>query len=73
MSRRVFPLRVVAAADVAAGLAHPQVHPAHPERQALLAALAETGRLRVEGDGTKVGELLGLLDDPDPNFPIVTP
>jgi len=38
-----------------------------------LAALAETGRLRVEGDGTKVGELLGLLDDPDPNFPIVTP
>ena len=39
MSRRVFPLRVVAAADVAAGLAHPQMHPAHPERQALLAAV----------------------------------
>jgi alkyl sulfatase BDS1-like metallo-beta-lactamase superfamily hydrolase len=52
------------------------------ERQALnemlsgtadLAALAETGRLRVEGDGAKLGELLGLLDEPDPNFPIVTP
>jgi len=52
------------------------------ERQALnemlagsadLAALAESGRLRIEGDGTKLGELLGLLDDPDPNFPIVTP
>ena len=38
-----------------------------------LAALAETGRLRVEGDGAKLGELLGLLDEPDPNFPIVTP
>ncbi len=38
-----------------------------------LAALAETGRLRVEGDGTKLGELLGLLEEPDPSFPIVTP
>jgi len=38
-----------------------------------LAALAESGRLRVEGDGEKLGELLGLLDDPDPGFPIVTP
>jgi alkyl sulfatase BDS1-like metallo-beta-lactamase superfamily hydrolase len=38
-----------------------------------LAALAESGRLRVEGDGAKLGELLGLLDEPDPNFPIVTP
>jgi len=52
------------------------------ERQALtemlagtadLAALAESGRLRVEGDGARLGELLGLLEDPDPNFPIVTP
>ena len=52
------------------------------ERQALnemlsqtadLAALAESGRLRVEGDGAKVGELLGLLDEPDPGFAIVTP
>lgn len=52
------------------------------ERQALdemlagiadLAALAETGRLQVDGDGAKLGELLGLLEDPDPSFPIVTP
>jgi alkyl sulfatase BDS1-like metallo-beta-lactamase superfamily hydrolase len=52
------------------------------ERQALnemladtadLTALAETGRLQLEGDGTKLGELLDLLEEPDPNFPIVTP
>jgi alkyl sulfatase BDS1-like metallo-beta-lactamase superfamily hydrolase len=52
------------------------------ERQALtemlsgtadLPALAESGRLRVEGDSAKLGELLGLLEEPDPNFPIVTP
>jgi alkyl sulfatase BDS1-like metallo-beta-lactamase superfamily hydrolase len=35
--------------------------------------LAESGRLRVEGEGEKIGELLGLLDEPDPGFPIVTP
>ncbi len=35
--------------------------------------LAQSGRLRVEGDGTKLGELLGLLDEPDPGFAIVTP
>jgi len=38
-----------------------------------LAGLAESDRLRVEGDGTKLGELLGLLDEPDPGFAIVTP
>jgi len=38
-----------------------------------VATLAESGRLRVEGDGAKLGELLGLLDDPDPGFAIVTP
>jgi len=38
-----------------------------------IAALAEAGRLRVEGGGAKIGELLGLLDEPDPAFPIVTP
>ncbi len=52
------------------------------ERQALnellsktadLAELAESGRLQVEGDGIKLGELLGLLDEPDPGFAIVTP
>ena len=35
--------------------------------------LAKSGRLRVEGDGAKIGELLGLLDEPDPGFAIVTP
>jgi alkyl sulfatase BDS1-like metallo-beta-lactamase superfamily hydrolase len=35
--------------------------------------LAESGRLRIEGDGVKLGELLGLLDEPDPGFAIVTP
>ena len=35
--------------------------------------LAESGRLRVKGDGVKLGELLGLLDEPDPGFAIVTP
>ncbi|HEU4392696.1 MAG TPA: alkyl sulfatase dimerization domain-containing protein [Solirubrobacterales bacterium] len=52
------------------------------ERQALnemlgktadLAELAQSGRLRIEGDGAKLGELLGLLDEPDPGFAIVTP
>jgi len=38
-----------------------------------LAELAASGRLRVEGDGAKLGELLGLLDEPDPGFAIVTP
>jgi alkyl sulfatase BDS1-like metallo-beta-lactamase superfamily hydrolase len=38
-----------------------------------LAELAASGRLRVEGDGMKLGELLGLLDEPDPGFAIVTP
>jgi len=35
--------------------------------------LTESGRLRIEGDGEKIGELLGLLEEPDPRFPIVTP
>ncbi len=35
--------------------------------------LAESGRLSLEGDGANLGELLGLLDEPDPGFPIVTP
>ena len=38
-----------------------------------IAALGASGRLRVEGDGEKLGELLGLLDEPDPRFPLVTP
>ncbi len=35
--------------------------------------LLGAGRLRVEGDAAKLGELLGLLDEPDPSFAIVTP
>ena len=35
--------------------------------------LIESDRLRFEGEGEKIGELLGLLDEPDPGFPIVTP
>jgi alkyl sulfatase BDS1-like metallo-beta-lactamase superfamily hydrolase len=35
--------------------------------------LLGAGRLRVEGDAGKLGELLGLLDAPDPAFAIVTP
>jgi alkyl sulfatase BDS1-like metallo-beta-lactamase superfamily hydrolase len=38
-----------------------------------LGELVESGRLKVEGDGVKLGELLGLLDEPDPGFAIVTP
>ena len=43
------------------------------DRTADLEELAESGRLRVEGDAIKLGELLGLLDEPDPGFAIVTP
>ena len=32
-----------------------------------------SGRMRIEGDGAKLGELLSLLEQPDPAFPIVTP
>ncbi len=35
--------------------------------------LLGAGRLRVEGDAGKLGELLALLDEPDPMFAIVTP
>jgi alkyl sulfatase BDS1-like metallo-beta-lactamase superfamily hydrolase len=42
-------------------------------RTADLGELAESGRLRLEGDGAKLAELLGLLDEPDPGFAIVTP
>jgi alkyl sulfatase BDS1-like metallo-beta-lactamase superfamily hydrolase len=35
--------------------------------------LLTAGRLVVEGDQAKLGELLGLLDPPDPGFAIVTP
>jgi linear primary-alkylsulfatase len=38
-----------------------------------IAALAKSGRLRVERDAEKLGELLLLLEEPDPGFAIVTP
>jgi alkyl sulfatase BDS1-like metallo-beta-lactamase superfamily hydrolase len=38
-----------------------------------LEALLASGRITVEGDPAKLGELLGLLDPPDPGFAIVTP
>jgi alkyl sulfatase BDS1-like metallo-beta-lactamase superfamily hydrolase len=38
-----------------------------------LGELVQSDRLRVEGDGAKLGELLGLLDEPDFGFAIVTP
>ena len=31
------------------------------------------GRIEIEGDGAKLGELLGLLSDVDRDFAIVTP
>ncbi len=42
-------------------------------KAAEIGELAESGRLRVEGDGVKLGELLSLLDEPNPGFAIVTP
>jgi alkyl sulfatase BDS1-like metallo-beta-lactamase superfamily hydrolase len=38
-----------------------------------MAELLQAGRLRIEGDPVKLGELLGLLEEPDPAFAIVTP
>jgi alkyl sulfatase BDS1-like metallo-beta-lactamase superfamily hydrolase len=40
---------------------------------ATLESLMASGRLAVDGDPTKLGELFGLLDPPDPAFAIVTP
>jgi alkyl sulfatase BDS1-like metallo-beta-lactamase superfamily hydrolase len=40
---------------------------------AALDGLMSSGRLSIEGDGSKLGELFGLLDPPDPRFGIVTP
>jgi alkyl sulfatase BDS1-like metallo-beta-lactamase superfamily hydrolase len=40
---------------------------------ASIESIAASGRLAIEGDQSKLNQLLGLLDPPDPNFPIVTP
>ena len=37
------------------------------------AELFEAGRIEIEGDGAKVGELFGVMDEPDRRFAIVTP
>src|SRR5581483_4522457 len=49
----VLARRVVATADVAALLAHPQVYPAHPEGEAFLAARDVLGQLE-EADGVEM-------------------
>jgi alkyl sulfatase BDS1-like metallo-beta-lactamase superfamily hydrolase len=38
-----------------------------------IAELFSSGAIAVSGDGARLGELLGLLDEGDPAFPIVTP
>jgi alkyl sulfatase BDS1-like metallo-beta-lactamase superfamily hydrolase len=38
-----------------------------------VAELFTSGAIAVQGDGAKLGELLGLLDEGDPGFAIVTP
>jgi alkyl sulfatase BDS1-like metallo-beta-lactamase superfamily hydrolase len=35
--------------------------------------LLGSGRITVEGDPMKLGELLSFLDEPDPDFEIVAP
>ncbi|HEY7255350.1 MAG TPA: alkyl sulfatase C-terminal domain-containing protein, partial [Solirubrobacterales bacterium] len=42
-------------------------------KTAELPDLIAAGRLRVDGDAEKLGALLGLLEEPDPGFPIVMP
>jgi alkyl sulfatase BDS1-like metallo-beta-lactamase superfamily hydrolase len=42
-------------------------------REGDLGELFTTGAIAVQGDGAKLGELFGLLDDGDPSFAIVTP
>jgi alkyl sulfatase BDS1-like metallo-beta-lactamase superfamily hydrolase len=42
-------------------------------RTATLEELGSAGRFSIDGDVSKLGELLGLLDPPDPTFAIVTP
>ena len=38
-----------------------------------LPELFASGQIRIEGDGAKLGVLMGLLDSPDPDFEIVKP
>jgi alkyl sulfatase BDS1-like metallo-beta-lactamase superfamily hydrolase len=41
--------------------------------KAQLEDVLASGALSIDGDQSKLGELLGLLDPPDPRFAIVTP
>jgi alkyl sulfatase BDS1-like metallo-beta-lactamase superfamily hydrolase len=43
------------------------------DRSGTIEEIVTSGGLAVEGDAAKLGELLGLLEDPDPAFPIATP
>jgi alkyl sulfatase BDS1-like metallo-beta-lactamase superfamily hydrolase len=43
------------------------------DRSADVVDVVTSGELAIEGDAAKLGELLGLLEEPDPAFPIVTP
>ncbi len=40
---------------------------------ASLEELTSTGRVKIDGDQSVLGRLLGLLDPPDPDFAIITP
>ncbi len=42
-------------------------------KDANVGELFTSGAIVIEGDGIKLGELFGLLEEGDPNFPIVTP
>lgn len=42
-------------------------------REGDLGELLASGAIVIEGEGERLGELFGLLDDGDPAFPIVTP
>ena len=41
--------------------------------QAKLDDQVKSGKIAISGDGSKLGELFGLLDKPNPTFNIVTP
>jgi alkyl sulfatase BDS1-like metallo-beta-lactamase superfamily hydrolase len=42
-------------------------------REGDMTELFTSGAIAVDGDGAKLGELLSLLDEGDPTYPIVTP
>jgi alkyl sulfatase BDS1-like metallo-beta-lactamase superfamily hydrolase len=60
-----FPTKANTKADVTFTLTRPQL-------VGLLAA-GETGGVKIDGDASVLGRLIGLTDSPDPDFAIVTP